>query len=237
MEEKEPVAAEGAKPFADRPAGRRKKLGVLAGVLVAVLVVAGAGLWVWHEQPSFCGAVCHTPMDPYLSTYEQEPDSQGVDKWGNDVQSTNAMLSVTHRVQGESCLSCHVPTLSEQVAEGASWITGSYEVKDNATYGVVLTEKSLSDLTAASGVDDESFCLNETCHVNDDGSVMTRDDLVERTAHYELNPHADKHANTTCSDCHKAHRASVLSCTQCHAEAEVPDGWLSVSESRKLAAA
>ncbi len=30
---------------------------------------------------------------------------------------------------------------------------------------------------------------------------------------------------------HKAHRASVMYCTQCHAQAEAPEGWLSMAES------
>ena len=42
---------------------RRKKRGIVVGVIVAVIVVAGAGFWVWHEQPSFCNAICHSPMD------------------------------------------------------------------------------------------------------------------------------------------------------------------------------
>ena len=45
-----------------------------------------SGFWVWHEQPSFCAAICHTPMDEYLETYEQEPGTTGVDKWGNEVR-------------------------------------------------------------------------------------------------------------------------------------------------------
>ena len=43
-----------------------------AAVVVAVAIIAGAGLWVWHEQPSFCAAICHVPMDPYLETYDEQ---------------------------------------------------------------------------------------------------------------------------------------------------------------------
>lgn len=81
----------------------------------------------------------------------------------------------------------------------------------------------------------EEFCLNEACHVNDDGSVMTRDDLIEATSDMgERNPHVAQHGEVACSECHKAHRASVMYCTQCHSDAEVPDGWLTVAEANKL---
>ena len=36
----------------------------IVGVVVAVvLVCAGGGFYVWHNQPSFCNAICHEPMD------------------------------------------------------------------------------------------------------------------------------------------------------------------------------
>lgn len=224
------------------PLKKKKKLPVILGVAAAVLLIAGAGLFVWHEQPSFCGAICHTPMDPYLDTYEQEYGTEGTDKWGNEVKSTNGMLVVSHKAaleeNGDSltCLSCHIPTMSEQVNEGFAWISGNYEVVDNATYGLVLHETSLDDLTAASGNEPDTFCLNEACHENDDGSVMTREDLVVATSDMTLNPHEMPHNELACSDCHKAHRASVNSCTQCHNDAKVPEGWISVSQEKQLSA-
>ncbi len=57
-------------------------------------------------------------MDPYLTTYEQEAGQPGVDKWGNEVANSSSMMAVVHKDQGEDCLSCHVPTLSEQMSEG-----------------------------------------------------------------------------------------------------------------------
>ncbi|MDU1389817.1 MAG: salivary glue protein Sgs-3, partial [Eggerthella sp.] len=47
------------------PAPRTRKWPIVVGVVVVVLIAAGAGFWVWHEQPSFCAAICHTPMDEY----------------------------------------------------------------------------------------------------------------------------------------------------------------------------
>ena len=82
---------------------KRTKRLIALGVAAAVVVAAGAGFWVWHEQPSFCNAICHTPMDPYVEDY-----------YADDA----TLLAASHRVADVSCLDCHVPTLSEQLAEG-----------------------------------------------------------------------------------------------------------------------
>ena len=70
------AGAAGATPSPKR--GRRKVTAVVATVAV-VLVAAGAGFMVWHDQPSFCNAICHTPMDGYLTTYESTPGEAATD--------------------------------------------------------------------------------------------------------------------------------------------------------------
>ena len=57
----------------------KRKLAGIIGVVAAVVVVAGAGYMVWHDQPSFCNAICHTPMDGYLTTYEATPGESATD--------------------------------------------------------------------------------------------------------------------------------------------------------------
>lgn len=200
-----------------------KKWPIVVGVVVVVLIAAGAGFWVWHEQPSFCNAICHTPMDPYLPTYEAEPGQPATDKWGNEVENASGMMAPLHRVAGEDCLSCHVPTLGEQMTEGMNWISGNYINP--------LEERDTEQLTEARGAEPDEFCLNESCH------NLTRDDLIQATKDMEFNPHVAQHGEIACSECHKAHRASVVYCTQCHSEAEVPEGWLTVAEANKLNAA
>ena len=222
----ETTAADGA----PAPQKKRKKWPIVVGVVVAVLVVAGAGFWVWHEQPSFCNAICHTPMDAYLPTYEAEVDQAGIDKWGNEVSNSRAMMAALHRAEADNatCLSCHVPTLSEQVSEGISWVTGNYEVLHTQAGLSVPTERTLEELVAARGIEPDQFCLNESCH------NMTRDDLINATADMERNPHVAQHGEVACGECHKAHRASVNYCSNCHNDAELPDGWISAAESKKL---
>lgn len=209
----------------------RKKWPIVVGVVVAVLVVAGAGFWVWHEQPSFCNAICHTPMDPYLPTYEATPGEPATDKWGNELETASGMLAAVHRADESSditCMGCHVPTLSEQIGEGISWVTGNYEVMATQAGMHVVPEKSLEDLVAARGIEPDQFCLNEGCH------NMTRDDLIKATEGMARNPHVPQHVEVACGDCHKAHRASVNYCSSCHNDAEIPEGWISAADDKKL---
>ena len=189
--------AAGASPA---PKRRGRRTAVVAAVVAAILVVAGVGMWVWHEQPSFCGAICHTPMDNYLTTYESDLNSPATDKWGNEVADPHTMLAAYHGKLGNDCMDCHVPTLSEQIGEGAAWVAGNYNFP--------LVERTASELTKASGRDADELCLNEACH------NLTRDDLYEKTADMgTYNPHWAHHEELECTTCHKAHRGSPISLT------------------------
>ena len=225
-------ASEGAEApngdASDRPARpkrkKSKKLLVL-GVVLGVIVVAAVGMFVWHNDPSFCGTMCHTPMAEYGDTYYAEADAPCVDKWGNEVSNASAMLSVSHREEADAtCLSCHVPTLGQQVGEAVATVTGDYYYP--------LSEVSLKDLLVnsdhESNMNGDQFCLNESCH------NITRADLTEMTSDMARNPHAWEHSENPCSDCHKSHRASVMYCTQCHADAEIPDGWVTYAKGEQI---
>lgn len=219
-------------PAARKP---RKKRWIVLGAVVAVLVVAGAGFWVWHEQPSFCNAICHTPMDPHLATYEGQSGQPGVDKWGNTVEDAGVMLAVSHKeLDDATCLSCHVPTIQEQIDEGLHWVGGNYLYP--------LEERTLTTLNKYRQLENpEEFCLNDACHhVNDAGeALLAREDLARETADMgERNPHVVEanHQILECSDCHKAHRAPVMACSRCHDDAEIPEGWLSAEEAAQLSA-
>ena len=234
MVEKAPIenASTENVPTEYAPKKKKKNKLVILGVVVVVIVALGAGFWVWHEQPGFCNAICHTPMDPYLPTYESTPGQPSEDKWGNEVKDASGMLSATHRAnQNITCMGCHVPTLGEQVSEAMAWISGNYPLIDNEKYGSVLEERNLEQLVAARGIYKDEFCLNSACH------NMTREDLKAKTADLARNPHAWYHEKLDCSDCHKAHRASVMLCTKCHGDAVVPDGWVSAAQGEQILAA
>ena len=196
-----------------RACEKRKRLGITLGCIVAVLVVAGAGFMVWHEQPSFCNAICHDPMDPYLPTFEAVPGQPATDKWGNEVEDAGSMLAAVHNQVGKTCMDCHVPQLDEQMTEGTEWISGNFDSP--------LDERTATQLVEARGLENsDEFCMNSSCH------PYTRDELEKKTAWMgKINPHTPQHGEQKCTTCHKAHRASVNYCTQCHTDAVVPDGW------------
>ncbi len=212
-----------AQPPSAKPK-RRSRKGVIAGVVAAVIVVVGCGMWVWHEQPGFCNAFCHTPMDPYVETYYAQADGAATDKWGNAVTQVDAMMAAPHAQAGVTCLDCHIPSLEQQVGEVREEITGGYDYP--------LQEQTVKALLQDSGRtgNSDTMCLASGCH------DVTRADLTELTADMPRNPHSWQHGEIECDTCHKSHRASVLQCTQCHedAESELPSGWVDWTEAQRI---
>lgn len=214
----------------------RKRVWATVGVIAVVVIALGAGLLVWHEQPSFCAAICHN-MDPYYDTYQQENNAAGVDKYGNEVSDTSTMLAVVHRTNETTgmsditCLQCHEPTIAEQANEGINWVTGNYYAP--------LTEVTAGEMRAWHEAESSTFCANENCHsylLGSDG-LVDQSKLEQTTMDMEFNPHEAYHSNDMqCTTCHKSHRASVMQCTACHEHSDVaiPDGWLTAQESDAL---
>lgn len=226
-------SVEGTEGAAGAPASAKRKSSFLKsakvrmglGVAAAIVVVAGAGFMVWHEQPSFCNAICHAPQDPINATYDGNSGESGVDKWGNPVEDMGDLLVVAHKENGDMvCLDCHKATMSQQITEGVLWATGNFDYP--------LDERTLTDLNHYVKNDDPNeFCLNDDCH------NMTYEDLAKTTESYgEYNPHVTeaRHQELECGDCHKAHRQSVMACSRCHDEVSIPEGWLSAEESASL---
>lgn len=183
----------------------KKKKWIIAGVVVVVLAVVVAAGLVWHEQPTFCNAICHSPMDKYVETY---------------YSGDEAMLVTSHANADVTCLSCHIPTISQQVSEAMGWISGNYEF-DSAT-GYLALRRTTETLSATGTGSD--FCLNENCH-----QIA---ELEAATGDWERDPHsATAHSGSyleDCSNCHRVHGTSVLVCASCHSDAvsELPDGWV-----------
>lgn len=215
-----------------RKKGKKNKLAIVGAVAV-VVVVAGVGFFVWHEQPSFCDAFCHASMDAYVETFDNDSGATGIDKYGNDVADGHAMLVATHKEQGLACLDCHVPAITQQVGEVMETVSGNYTVVARADgKGTALHEVGTVELMENSGhgTDGDAFCLRSGCH------DLTREELTEKTADRAFNPHRWEHDEFECSDCHKSHRASVLYCTKCHtdAEADLPQGWVTYGQSEQI---
>lgn len=239
MSEDKQQAEETVQEIADRPKAKRKpsKKWAITGAVLVVVAIAGVGFWQWHETPQFCAAFCHN-MDQYLEGYEQEQGVVGIDKYGNQVSNTNAMMAVLHRnTQATAkseirCMDCHHPVIAEQVSEGFGWLTGNYLDP--------LDERSGEDLTHWWNEPADNFCANENCHVyllGDDGQ-LDRNKLEAVTRELAFNPHAQEHEalSLDCTDCHKGHRASTLVCTGCHEHEDValPDGWVSYEGSQEI---
>ena len=109
----------------------------MAGTVAVVLVLAGAGFWVWHEQPSFCNAICHSPMDNYVESY---------------TSGDAGMLVTQHAEAGKNCLDCHNPVITEQLTEVCTWVADDYPMTDD---GMLNTGKEIAT---------EEFCTNDGCH-------------------------------------------------------------------------
>jgi hypothetical protein len=61
-----------------RPHVRRTTLLItaLTAVNIVIVLVAGYGSLHWMESPTFCGQVCHTPMQPQLSAWQVAPHAR-----------------------------------------------------------------------------------------------------------------------------------------------------------------
>ena len=238
MSDKANVDSRGKGASAGEGAGNAKKKGkknrlAILGAVVAVVAVAGVGMFVWHEQPGFCDAFCHQSMDAYVETYDNHSGAEGADKYGNVVSDSSAMMVVSHKDHDLACLDCHVPAVTQQIGEVMQTVSGDYAVLARADgKGTALHEVGTVELMENSGhgSDGDGFCLRSGCH------DLTREELTAKTADMQFNPHRWQHEEFECSDCHKSHRASVFACTQCHtdAEASLPDGWVTYDRSQQI---
>jgi hypothetical protein len=198
-------------PKAGKPKRKlsKKTLAVL-GIVVVLIGAGGVGFFFWHEQPTFCNAICHTPMDPYVESYENNVSIRSYET------QANVRLSVTAHKESDQdirCLTCHPATISQQIEEAYKWVTGDYEVP--------------LPLMKYDGVE---LCLTPECHEG----VASQEDLKSLLSDQIRNPHQSHMGDIECSQCHRTHEQSIMLCTQCHADAPVPDGWLTYAEYNKL---
>ena len=217
-----------------KPRMARGKFWGIVGVIVVVFAVAGAGMYKWHEQPSFCSTMCHIEAD-YVANYSQEQGVAGTDKYGQPVSNTNAMMAVLHRQNKTTakseilCVDCHVPNYVELAHDGVNFVSGNYYMPRD--------ERSLSKMMSWDGKEGSQFCVNENCHsylLGQDGK-LDYGKLESATQQMDFNPHAQHHENMQmeCTTCHKGHRASIFACTGCHEGITLPDGWLTYTEGEK----
>jgi hypothetical protein len=192
------------------------------GVIVIVLVVAGIGFGIWHDQPGFCSTLCHSPMSKYVDGYTSDASTlayqHGHVVKSGDGANEKAAATLKDGVSDSSmnCLTCHVPKVGEQISEAGKWLDGNYTIdKDN---NLILENPSY--------VANKEFCTR--CH--------DYEKVIAATDHYwgdeeEANPHASHQGDLECSSCHNVHGTSTLMCSSCH-NFDVPQGWQTVGEAQ-----
>lgn len=183
------------------PKKARPRKGIIAAIVVVVIIVAaGAGFWIWHEQPSFCNAVCHSPMDKYVESF---------------AEGDSGKLVTQHAQAGDSCLDCHEAEFTTQVSEVMAWVSDSYPMGED---GMLATGKEFAT---------EEFCARPECH-NMTDVVNATWGFEGNDVKY--NPHSSHQDNQLeCGDCHKVHETSQLYCAKCH-QLNLPEGWEAASE-------
>lgn len=199
----EDAAAQDGPAAAGEASPKKKKNGwMVLGIVVAIVAIVCIAFGVWHSQPSFCNAICHSPMDNYVKGYYS--DNEG-------------MMAVVHREANVNCLSCHEARTGEQIQEVGMWIDDSFPLDE---YGN-LNNASAQDMAS------EQFCLKSGCH-NWNDVVDSTWGFAGNDAKY--NPHSShQDGSVQCGDCHKSHSTSTLYCAKCHSM-NLPDGWEATSE-------
>lgn len=175
----------------------KRRWPIVCGVVAVALACAGGGFFVWHNQPSFCNAICHEPMDYYVDGY-----------YGQETLG-HAGLAVAHQQAGVTCLQCHEATLEAQVNEGTAWIAGNYAMNEDGGLQSAL-------ITA-----DKKMCATAGCHDWEDVVAATQD----WGGQPGVNPHKSHQGEAIdCENCHSVHDTSQMYCNACHVW-EVPAGW------------
>lgn len=194
--------------------GKRRRLPVVVGIVAVVAAVSGVGFWNWHEQPSFCNSICHSPMDAYVDGY----------------YNGESILAHAHYNADVTCLQCHPAKLDQQMEEAAVWVRGDFKTDSQG----MLVHNGLS--FSAEG------CLNEGCHDYESIKASTEDygGEVGVNPHYSHQFYGGGEINAVeymsdengfamdCSLCHSSHGTSSLYCNTCH-DFKVPEGWQDTS--------
>ena len=111
---------------------KRSKKGIILAVIVVGIVALGAGFWVWHNTPGFCGTMCHDTMGEHLDNFNGTDATKG------------AGLAKVHADEKLGCLDCHEAELSVQIAEAKAQLEGKHDNLGLADRYYIDNEKCLS---------------------------------------------------------------------------------------------
>lgn len=118
------------------------------------------------------------------------------------VSADKSLLVTAHAEADTVCLDCHDASLGEQVSEIIVQVSGNYEAP--------LSFRQIGT---------REMCLD--CHDSYDALADSTSDFDPKR-----NPHSSHEGMLECYDCHRVHQQSVLQCSECHGDMNVPDGWL-----------
>ena len=184
--------------------------------------------------------VSRTPIREALSLLAQEQMVTIVPQRGSFVteitpKSINDVYQVREMLEPQV-----IKMITPVVAEGdllqyrgrfAAMSPGDYELAMTADKEFHNFIVQAANNTYLMNLMDKLYAQNERIRV-----VSTRMPrrLEQATADMPFNPHTRQHGDIDCGTCHKAHRASTLYCTQCHAEAAdgLPAGWVTYQDSQ-----
>lgn len=129
-----------------------------------------------------------------------------IEPYVKDATTNSKLLVFKHSVKWEvSCTDCHERTPEQIIHEKEVYQLGHYETR--------FYPREVNN----------EFCLG--CHDDYEG-------LSERTLEIEkvtgINPHRPHLSQRDCASCHKMHRRSRFSCSECHKanwERTLPAGW------------
>lgn len=164
-----------------------KRLVTAACIVAVVLVGAGAGFWVWHEQPSFCGTVCHDSMGSYLESYEQ-----------------GTMLASEHAKSDVACLDCHEAEISAQLTELQVQLSGDYRLP--------LAKMEVDDdFCLRDGCHSREEVASKTADYVAGNKTTVNPHEITFSADYgeTESPHEVDGETVACATCHTVHRSSA----------------------------
>lgn len=124
-----------------------------------------------------------------------------------DAEQKEHLLAFKHQIDWDvSCEDCH--------QRNAKQIAHEKKVFKSGEYDDPLYRREFSN----------AMCLN--CHDDYDGLVDRTDDYKEVA---RINPHQNHLRQTDCSNCHRVHRKSRFTCSECHKSTDwksvLPTGW------------
>ncbi|WP_290994685.1 FMN-binding protein [Gordonibacter sp.] len=144
---------DGGAPEGRRAPKRSKRWPLVVGVVVVVLVAAGAGFWVWHEQPSFAASAEQLALradDPWAVEVVADPAAKAEGTLADGVY-TGTGKGMEGLVTVKLLVDDNRITCLETTQEGESQSRGGYEAIRDGKFAAMIEAAQGSDIDAVTG--------------------------------------------------------------------------------------